>query len=276
MRVALLQMTASDHPEANLLWLRDAMARAASDGARLILTPEASNCISLSRRHQQAVLHSESDDPLLAALSDEARRLGIWLNLGSLAVKTDAPDGRFANRSLLIDPNGAVVARYDKIHMFDVTLSEQERYEESAGYQPGTRAVLHDCGFAKLGLTICYDLRFPALYRRLAQAGAQILLVPSAFSPVSGAAHWETLLRARAIETGAFVLAAAQTGTHPSQGRARQTYGHSLVVSPWGEILADGGTDPGIVLIDLDLKEVAQARKRMPSLIHDRPFEGPE
>ena len=184
--------------------------------------------------------------------------------------------GRFANRSFLIDPTGTIVARYDKIHMFDVEVSASESYRESAGYRPGDRAVVGETPFARIGMTICYDLRFPGLYRDLAQAGAEIFTVPSAFSPVTGAAHWHTLLRARAIETGAYVLAPAQTGTHSAkQGKARATYGHSLAVDPWGVVLADAGTAPGLTLVDIDRGAVASARSRIPAWGESRGFGAP-
>jgi len=276
MRAALLQLTSSDDPDENLALVRALMAEAAADGAGLILTPEVTNCVSTSRSHQRAVLHHEADDPTLAALRAEAERLGVWLLIGSLALKTDDPDGRFANRSFLVGADGGIRARYDKIHMFDVEVSPEETYRESEGFRPGTSAVLADTPWGKLGLTVCYDVRFPQLYRRLAQAGAEILTVPAAFSHVTGAAHWQSLLRARAIETGCFVLAPAQTGTHSaSRGQARRTHGHSLVVGPWGEVIADGGTGTGTTTVDLDLSEVAQARRRVPSLRHDRNFDGP-
>ena len=276
MRAALIQLTSSDDPAANLAVLRDMIAQAAALGADFVLTPEVSNCVSVSRTHQNAVLQDEAADTTLAALREQAASLGIWLLIGSLALKTDEPDGRFANRSLLIDPAGQIVARYDKIHMFDVDIDANETYRESDGYRPGDRAVLADTPLARIGMTICYDMRFATLYRRLAHAGAQIITVPAAFSPVTGAAHWETLLRARAIETGCFILAPAQTGTHSvRRGKARQTHGHSLAVAPWGQVLADAGTDPGITLVDLDLAQVDDARRRVPSLRHDREFSGP-
>ncbi|OSP54638.1 carbon-nitrogen hydrolase family protein [Pseudoruegeria sp. SK021] len=276
MRAALVQMTSSDQPAENLSAVSALVDAAVAQGADLVLTPEVTNCLSANRRHQMAVLSLEQDDPVLAGLRNLAARHGVWLSAGSLAVKTGDPDGRFANRSFLIGPDGEIAARYDKIHMFDVTLSETEKYAESSGYRPGSSAVVAKTPLAAIGMSICYDLRFAALYRRLAQAGAQVIIVPSAFSPVTGAAHWEPLLRARAIETGCFVLAAAQTGQHPaSAGQQRQTYGHSLVVSPWGEVLADGGTVPGVTLVDLDLTEVDRARGRVPSLDHDRAFTGP-
>ncbi|MDJ0628465.1 MAG: carbon-nitrogen hydrolase family protein [Rhodobacter sp.] len=276
MRAALIQLTASDDPGANLPVTRARIAEAAAEGADFILTPEVTNCVSASRTRQNDVLRREADDPTLAELRDATAKHGVWLLIGSLALKTDDPDGRFANRSFLIAPDGAVAARYDKIHMFDVDIDAGESYRESAGYRPGTRAVLADTPLGKIGLTICYDMRFPRLYRTLAQGGAQIFSVPSAFSPVTGAAHWESLLRARAIETGAYVLAPAQCGTHQaSRGKVRRTYGHSLAVGPWGEVLADGGDLPGVTLVDFDPAEVEVARRRVPSLTHDRSFEGP-
>ena len=276
MKAALLQLNASDDPAANLTQTVDMIAQAAGQGAGFVLTPEVTNCVSQDRGHQSRVLQHEADDITLAGLRAAAIQHSLWLSIGSLALKTDDPDGRFANRSFLIDPAGQIIVRYDKIHMFDVTVSETETYRESAGYRPGTRAVVAETPFAKIGLSICYDIRFAYLYRALAQAGAEVLLVPSAFSPVTGAAHWEPLLRARAIETGSYVLAAAQTGEHAAQaGKPRQTYGHSMAISPWGEVLVDLGTEPGLALVDLDPAEVAQSRKRIAALSHDRPFEGP-
>ena len=277
MRAALVQLSVSDDPQANLGLVRDAVRQAVAGGAGFVLTPEVTNCVSSSREHQQRVLSHEEDDPMLAMLREEAARAGIWLLAGSLVLKTHDTDGRFANRSLLIDPAGAVVARYDKIHMFDVQVSETEIYRESAGIRPGDRAVVAQTPFATLGMSVCYDIRFPHLYRALAQAGAQVLTVPAAFSTVTGAAHWEVLLRARAIETGCYVLAPAQTGNHPNaQGKPRATWGHSMAVAPWGEVLVDGGTAPGVFFVDLDMAEVARARTRVPALSHDRPYTGPE
>ncbi|OYW52870.1 MAG: amidohydrolase, partial [Rhodobacterales bacterium 12-65-15] len=218
MRAGLLQLTVSDDPAANLPQTVAYLRQAAKAGAGFILTPELTNGLSSSRDHQRAVFRHEGEDPTLATLRDEAKAAGVWLLIGSLGLLTTDDDGRFANRSFLIDPAGAITARYDKIHMFDVNVSETEVYRESAGYRPGDRAVMAGMPFAKLGMTICYDLRFPQLYRRLAQAGAGIITVPAAFNHITGAAHWETLLRARAIETGAFILAPAQTGFHPEQG----------------------------------------------------------
>ena len=276
MRAALIQLTVGDDPATNLPETLAHIRAAAAGGAGFVLTPECTNALSSNRTHQRAVLRHEDQDETLAALLDEAARLGIWLLIGSLGVLTNDADGRFANRSFLIGPTGDIAARYDKIHMFDVNVSETEVYRESAGYRPGDRAVLADAGFAKIGMTVCYDLRFPHLFRSLAQAGAQILTVPAAFNHITGAAHWEVLLRARAIETGCFVLAPAQTGFHAEQqGKGRRTYGHSLAVAPWGEVLADAGVEPGVTFVDLDLAEVDRARARVPSLSHDRKFVAP-
>jgi predicted amidohydrolase len=277
MRAGLLQLSVSDDPAANLPETLAMMRRAVAEGAGFVLTPEVTNCVSTSRSRQDAVLQDEDSDITLAGLRNEAARAGVWLLIGSLALKTGDADGRFANRSFLIGPDGGIVARYDKIHMFDVTVSETESYRESDGFRPGVAAVMADAPFARIGMTICYDVRFPHLYRTLAQAGAQILTVPAAFSPVTGAAHWEVLLRARAIECGAWVLAPAQTGQHRlSQGRPRATHGHSLIVAPWGDVVADGGTAPGVILGDIDLAAVDSARARIPALRHDRGFSPPE
>ncbi len=278
MRAGLCQLSVGDLPADNVALVRDAVRRAVAGGAGFVLMPECTNCLSADRAHQQRVLTTEGDDPVLAMLRAEAAQAGIWLLAGSLIVKTGDPaDPRFANRSLLIGPDGGIRARYDKIHLFDVQVTQTETYRESAGIRPGDRAVIAPTPFGTLGMTICYDLRFAALYRALAQAGAQILTIPAAFSPVTGAAHWETLLRARAIETGCYVLAPAQTGQHPhSTGRPRATHGHALAIAPWGEILAEAGTEPGVIFADLDLDAVRSARARVPSLAHDRPYALPE
>lgn len=277
MRAGLIQTNQSDDPAANLTATLDLLARACADGADLILTPEVTNCVSADRARQMDVLATEETDRTLAALQEFAARHGVWINIGSLALKTDDPDGRFANRSFLIDATGKIVARYDKIHMFDVAISGSETYRESAGYRPGNRAVVSDSPWGRIGMTICYDLRFPHLYRDLVRGGARILTVPAAFSTVTGAAHWHVLLRARAIETGCFVLAAAQTGTHESiAGATRKTYGHSLAVDPWGTVIAEAGTAPGVTLVDLDLDAVASARSRVPSPLTDTPYETPD
>ena len=276
MKTALVQLNSSDDPVANLARTIDLIAQAAGQGAGFVLTPEVTNCVSTSRTRQMDVLSPEGEDQTLAALQAQAKDLGIWLLIGSLGLKTSDPDGRFANRSMLIDPNGEVQARYDKIHMFDVQVNAEETYRESDGYRPGGRAVVAQTPFARIGMTICYDIRFPHLYQALALAGAEILTVPAAFSHVTGAAHWETLLRARAIETGCYVMAPAQTGEHKAvRGQSRKTHGHSMVVDPWGKVLLDAGTAPGVYLVDFDPAKVAKTRDRVPSLTHIREFDGP-
>jgi predicted amidohydrolase len=275
-KAALVQLSVGDDPAANLPLTRDLVREAAGQGAGFVLTPEVTNCLSSDRDHQRMVLRHEEDDETLAALRADAADLGIWLLIGSLGIKTHDADGRLANRSFLIGPDGANAARYDKIHMFDVNVSDTEQYRESTGYRPGTRAVVAQTPFATLGMTVCYDLRFPYLYRALAHAGANVLCIPAAFNDTTGAAHWEVLLRARAIETGCYVLAPAQCGSHASHnGRPRRTWGHSLAVAPWGEVLADGGTEVGITYVTLDMGEVVRARSRVPSLTHDRSFDLP-
>ncbi|WP_370399610.1 carbon-nitrogen hydrolase family protein [Sulfitobacter sp. JB4-11] len=276
MRGALLQLNVTDDPVANLEVTRGLLREAVADGAEWVLTPEVTNCISTSGAHQREVLQTQEEDITLAGLRAEAKAAGIWLLIGSLGLKTGDADGRFANRSILINPAGEIVATYDKIHMFDVEISPEETWRESDAYRPGQQAVAAETAFATVGLTICYDVRFPMLHQALADAGAQIITVPAAFSPVTGAAHWHALLRARAIETGCFVIAPAQSGTHASKNhKTRDTYGHSLVISPWGEVILDAGTAPGVYKFDLDMGKVAQTRQRVPSMAHRRPFEGP-
>lgn len=277
LRAALIQLSSSDDPGDNARTTVALLRRAAQCGADIALTPEATNCVSRDRAWQERVLCHEDDDATLAAARNAAAELGIWVLLGSLVLKTDDPDRRFANRSFMIAPNGDIVARYDKLHMFDVQVSAEETFRESASFRAGERAVVARTELADIGMTICYDVRFPQLYRALAKAGAEVLSVPAAFSHETGPAHWETLLRARAIETGCFVLAPAQTGEHRAQaGKRRKTHGHSLAVSPWGEVLADAGTEPGVTMVEIDTREVDAARGRIPALEHDRPFEGPE
>ena len=276
MRVALLQLNVSDDPTENLAQTLEYVREAVGKGAQFILTPEVTNCLSTSRARQNEVLQVEADDITLAGLREAARAHGVWILIGSLGLKTTDPDGRFANRSFMIDPQGQIVARYDKIHMFDVQVTPEETYRESDGYRPGTQAVTAQTALGTVGMTVCYDVRFGALYTDLARAGAQVLTVPAAFSPVTGEAHWHTLLRARAIETGCFVLAPAQTGTHASAAhKTRKTYGHSLVVTPWGEVQLDAGTAPGVYITDLDMKQVSDARGKVPSLTNARTFNGP-
>ena len=279
LRAALCQISATDDVAENVGIVSAALDAAADGGAELALTPEVSNMISFDRAHQRAALRHERDDPTLAAAREIAAKRGMWVLLGSLALLTDDADGRFANRSILIDAAGEIVARYDKIHMFDVDVGQGESYRESAGFRPGAQAVVADTPWGRIGLTICYDMRFPALHRALAEAGADILTSPAAFTVPTGRAHWHTLLRARAIETGCVVLAPAQTGAHPSRhatgARRRSTYGHSLAIGPWGEVLADAGEAPGVTLLDIDLAAVGEARAKVPALINAAAFAAP-
>ncbi|MFK7945612.1 MAG: carbon-nitrogen hydrolase family protein [Paracoccaceae bacterium] len=276
MRIALLQLNSSDDPVANLVVTERMFRQAVAGGAEWVLTPEVTNIVSASRTRQNEVLRQEDDDATLARLSALAGELGVWLSIGSLALLSGDADGRFVNRQFLIGPDGAVQNRYDKIHMFDVELGGEESYRESAGYRPGETAVVAETPWGRTGLTTCYDMRFPALYGSLAQAGASVVTAPSAFTVPTGRAHWHVLLRARAIETGCYVLAAAQTGRHAAvRGRVRHTYGHSLVVDPWGEVVADGGEGTGVISAELDLTLVAKARSRVPSLSNARTFAAP-
>ncbi|MBN9149092.1 MULTISPECIES: carbon-nitrogen hydrolase family protein [unclassified Nitrobacter] len=265
---ALIQMRSGLLPEPNLDQGARLIREAAAQGASFIQTPEVSNIMQTDRVALFEHLRSEDDDRSLAAYRDLARELKIYLNVGSLALRA-TPD-RAVNRSFLIGPSGDILARYDKIHMFDIDLGGGESYRESANYQPGETAVVAELPWGKLGMTICYDVRFPALYRALAEAGASFLTVPSAFTRKTGEAHWHTLLRARAIENGCFVFAAAQAGLHENR---RETFGHSLIVDPWGAVLAEGGgTEPGIVLATIEPAKVTAARKAVPSLQHGRRF----
>ncbi|MEM7238043.1 MAG: carbon-nitrogen hydrolase family protein [Pseudomonadota bacterium] len=276
MRAGLIQLNASDDPAGNLRITEELVLRAARDGATFIVTPEVTNIVSASRTRQQEVLCHEDADPTLERMRTLAAELGIWINIGSLALKSGDKDGRFINRAFLLGPDGGIAARYDKIHMFDVELGEGESYHESKGYRPGDTAVLAETPMATIGLTICYDLRFPPLYAALARKGAQVITIPSAFTVQTGRAHWEVLLRARAIETGCFILAPAQWGDHSAtRGRARATWGHSLAVDPWGKVLADGEDGVRAITVDLDLDAVAEARAKVPNLANSRPFRGP-
>jgi predicted amidohydrolase len=271
MRAGLVQLNVGDDPAANLIQTQALVRQKKKKKKKIVLTPECTNLLSSNRDHQRSVLRHEVNDPTLAALRTQAADLGVHLLIGSLALLTGDADGRFANRSFLIGPDGAIIARYDKIHMFDVNVSESEVYRESAAYRPGSQAVLAPSPWGGVGMTVCYDLRFAYLHRKLAQMGADILTVPAAFNHITGAAHWEVLLRARAIETGCFVIAPAQTGFHPERlGKGRNTYGHSLVVAPWGEVILDAGTELGVFFADLDMGAVAAARARIPALQHDR------
>jgi predicted amidohydrolase len=242
--------------------------RAAKDGAVYVQTPENTSIMELETERLLAAVDTEEKSKPLAQLQGLAKELGIWLHVGSLGVKLD--QGKIANRSYLIAPDGTIAARYDKLHLFDVDLAGGESYRESRTIKPGTKAVVADLPWGRLGMSICYDLRFPALYRALASAGADLIAVPAAFTKQTGEAHWRVLLRARAIETGAFVLAAAQGGLHEN---GRSTFGHSMVISPWGEVLAEAGEDPQILLADIDLQLSAETRAKVPSLCHGREFE---
>ena len=277
MRIGLVQLNSSDDPAQNLPITQQIIANAAQDGAEFVLTPEVTNCVSTNRDHQNNVLRLEADDITLAAIREQARDLGIWILIGSLALKTDDPDGRFANRSFLISPKGEVVLRYDKIHMFDVAVSPTETYEESRGYRGGDTAVIGQLKDINLGLTVCYDLRFPYLYRHLAHAGANVICAPAAMSTVTGPAHIEVLLRARAIENGCYLLMPSQTGSHKQTiGKPRKTWGHSMAIDPWGKVLCDMGTEVGFTCLDLDVSAVKEARAKVPSLKHDRNYKQPK
>ena len=267
-KAAMIQMRSGLQPGANI----DAAVRyigdAKSAGAEYVLTPEMTNILAANREQLFAGAVEEEADASLATLREVARKLGIYVHIGSLAIRI-SPD-RAANRSFLVDPKGDILARYDKIHMFDVDLAGGESYRESRNYRPGELAVLADLPWGRLGLTVCYDLRFPALYRALAEAGATMLAIPSAFTKQTGEAHWHVLIRSRAIENGCFVFAAAQGGRHEN---GRDTFGHSLIIDPWGRIIAEGGTEPGVIVAEINPAEVANARARIPSLQHGRRFD---
>jgi len=267
-RVGLIQMRSGREPRGNLDAASAMIREAKAGGADYVLTPEMTNVMESRREHLFEVIAEEERDPSLAGFRALARDLGIFVHVGSLAIKLAAD--RAANRGFVIDPRGGIVARYDKIHMFDVDLANGESYRESRNYKPGDTAVTADLPWGRLGVTVCYDLRFPALSRALAEAGATMLAIPSAFTQQTGEAHWHVLNRARAIENGCFVLAAAQGGRHEN---GRETYGHSLIVDPWGKVIAEGGTEPGVVMAEIDLAQVTAARARIPSLQHGRRFE---
>jgi predicted amidohydrolase len=275
---ACVQFTAGPDPAPNLQQVSELIRRARGAGADLIMTPEVSNFIESGRRRRDKARH-EADDPFLAGMRDLARETGAWILVGSLVIDpagepgAEASEERLANRSFLIDAQGAIVARYDKIHMFDIDLPGGESYRESNAYRPGGRSVVAETPWGRLGMTVCYDLRFPHLYRALAQAGADFLAVPSVFTVPTGTAHWHVLLRARAVENGCFVFAPAQWGEHAG---GRRSYGHSLIVDPWGEVLADRGEETGIITAQIDPARIAKARGMVPSLQHDRGFAPPE
>jgi predicted amidohydrolase len=267
-RVGLVQMCSGRDVEKNVIAATDLIRRAKRDGADYIQTPEMTTLMELDRSRLLAAARPEAGNPALAHFQKLAHELGVWLHIGSMAILVESE--RLANRSFLISPAGGIAARYDKIHMFDVDLGGGESYRESANYRPGSHAVLADLPWGPLGLTICYDLRFPQLYRALARAGARFLAIPSAFTRPTGMAHWHTLLRARAIESQAYVFAAAQGGAHEN---GRETFGHSIVVSPWGELLAEGGVHPTVIVADVELQLLEDVRRRVPSLQHDRAFD---
>ena len=267
-RVGLVQMCSSRDVERNLRDAGELVREAASRGAKYVQTPEITTLMESDRQRLFAAVRPQEGNGALARFCTLAGELGIWLHVGSMPVLLGG--GKIANRAFLISPQGRVEARFDKIHMFDIDLPRGESYRESKNYQAGDRAVLAPLPWGMLGITVCYDLRFPHLYRALSQAGADFLAIPSAFTRPTGEAHWHVLLRARAIENGAYVFAAAQAGRHET---GRETYGHSLIVSPWGEVLAEAGVHPCIIVADVASSEAREARRRIPSLQHDRPFQ---
>ncbi|MBN8832033.1 MAG: carbon-nitrogen hydrolase family protein [Sphingomonadales bacterium] len=268
MKIALFQMTSGVDPAANARALVDAVAQSAQSGADMLFTPEMSGCVDQDRQRSQGVIVTEEEDAVLAAVGKAARAHGLWVHLGSLAL-ADPVSGKRRNRSFLIDDQGTIRARYDKIHLFDVDLPGGESWRESNTYIPGEQAVAAQTPWGRLGLTICYDLRFPDLFRALSNAGADIISVPAAFTVPSGEAHWHVLLRARAIESSAFVIATGQVGQHED---GRRTYGHSLVIDPWGTVLLDAGDKPGLHFAELPLERIADIRGRIPSLRHRKPI----
>jgi len=268
MRIAIHQSRTGIDPAANARTLAEAVEQAKAGGADMLFTPEMSGLLDQKRERAAAQLRDEAADPVLAEVRGAAAKAGIWVHLGSLAL-TGGAEGRLVNRGFIIDDRGAIRARYDKIHLFDVDLPTGESWRESAAYAPGDRSVVASTPWARIGLSICYDLRFPDLYRALSNAGAELLSVPAAFTVPTGRAHWHVLLRARAIEAGAFVVAAAQCGEH-QDGRA--TFGHSLVVDPWGEVLLDMGEGEGVGFADLDMARLADVRARIPALKNRRPI----
>ncbi len=267
MRIGVLQMTSGIDPQVNAATLVEAIGAAADGGAAMVFTPEMSGLIDRDRTRAAPHIVAEADDRLLQAVRDAAAAAGIWVHLGSLAIRR--PDGSFANRGFVIDAGGAIRARYDKIHLFDVDLPSGESWRESAAYAGGEAAAVVETPVGILGTSICYDLRFAGLYAALSDAGATVLAVPAAFTRPTGAAHWEILLRARAIESAAFVVAAAQTGIH-ADGRA--THGHSLVIDPWGDVLLDMGEAPGLGFAEIDPARVGDVRTRIPVVAHRRPI----
>jgi predicted amidohydrolase len=272
-KAACIQLSSTREVEPNIAAASALIRRARAEGAELIMTPEVSDMMEPKRAQRLAKARGEASHAMLAAFRDLARETGAWLLLGSAVVRREDGEDRLANRSFLITPDGTVAARYDKIHMFDVELAGGESYRESNAFRPGETAVLASLPWGVLGMTVCYDLRFAPLYRALAQAGADFLSIPSAFTVPTGRAHWHVLMRARAIENGAFVFAPAQWGEH---AEGRKTYGHSLIVAPWGEILAEAADGPGYIIAEIDPAKIAEARRSVPSLQHDRPYAPPQ
>jgi deaminated glutathione amidase len=273
MRIAVYQSRTGIDPQANAAALVRAVEEAADGGASILFTPEMSNLLDRDRERGRPKLRGEADDPVLAAMREAAARRGIWVHLGSLALAGERDDGRLVNRALLIDSDGHIRARYDKMHLFDVDLPTGESWRESASYAPGEGPTLADSPLGPIGLTICYDLRFPDLYRALTGAGAAVLAVPAAFTVPTGEAHWHVLLRARAIEAGVFVVAAAQAGLHED---GRETYGHSLVVDPWGKVLLDMGTQEGVAFAEIDPGQIEAVRSCLPAIRHRRAIADPQ
>lgn len=269
MRAALFQMTSGIDPAANAAAIVEMIARAKGEGADMLFTPEMAGYLDRDRARAAATLRCQADDGVLAAVRDAAAREGLWVHIGSLPLKDERADGRWANRSFLIDDTGAIRATYDKIHLFDVDLATGESWCESSAYGPGEQVVAADTPWGRMGFSICYDMRFPDLYRALTNAGATILLAPAAFTVPTGQAHWHVLLRARAIEAGCFLIATAQVGNHAD---GRTTYGHSLVVDPWGDVLLDMGETAGLALVDLDLSRIDAVRGRVPAIANRRPI----
>jgi deaminated glutathione amidase len=267
-RVGLVQMCAGRDVGKNITTAAELIRAAARGGAQYVQTPEMTNILELERPRLLAAIKPEAEDAAVAQFRALAGELGIWLHIGSLALMGE--HGKPVNRSLLISPEGRIAARYDKIHMFDVDLGSGESYRESANYEPGREAVVASLPWGQLGMTICYDLRFPHLHRALAHAGARFIAVPAAFTKPTGLAHWHTLLRARAIECQCYVFAAAQGGKHEN---GRETFGHSLVISPWGEVLAEADVQPAVTFADVELQRLDDVRRQVPSLRHDRPFD---
>ena len=270
-RAAAVQMRSGIDVARNVADAERLIREAALAGANYVLTPEMTTLLDRDRERLLAAVSSEESDPSLGRFRILARELGIHLHIGSMAIRL-RDDAKVANRAFLIGPDGNVLARYDKIHMFDVDLAGGESYRESRLYRPGSSAAVADLPWGRLGLSVCYDVRFPNLYRVLAKSGAVVMAVPAAFTRTTGEAHWHILVRARAIETGSFVVAAAQGGHHED---GRDTYGHSMIVDPWGKILTEAGTEPGVVMADIDPAESAAARQRIPALANEKTFASP-